>query len=170
VVPLAESHSNTDARLNGAATADRLDYGTGSYVTSPAPGVTRLGTAGRTSAQYGDIDATQVIEAQRPAAAPTSPAVVDEYGLERRPIVLLIGGGVVRLCGLGEQPEHGVVVVDAPPSDTDERGVRAAQSGVAILVVARDRTRNAELTRLVDRLRSAGAQTVGFVLTGGRNA
>jgi Mrp family chromosome partitioning ATPase len=71
---------------------------------------------------------------------------------------------------LGDEPEQGVVVVDAPPSDTDERGVRAAQSGVAILVVARDRTRNAELTRLVDRLRSAGAQTVGFVLTGGRNA
>jgi Mrp family chromosome partitioning ATPase len=62
------------------------------------------------------------------------------------------------------------VVVDAPPSDTDERGVRTAQTGVAVLVVARDRTRNAELSRLVDRLRSAGAQTVGFVLTGGRSA
>jgi hypothetical protein len=37
-------------------------------------------------------------------------------------------------------------------------------------VVARDRTRNRELTRLVDRLRSAGAQTAGFVLTGGRGA
>jgi Mrp family chromosome partitioning ATPase len=74
------------------------------------------------------------------------------------------------LCTLGEQPEEGVVVVDAPPSDTDERGVRAAQNGVAVLVVARDRTRNRELTRLVDRLRSAGARTVGFVLTGGRGA
>jgi Mrp family chromosome partitioning ATPase len=77
---------------------------------------------------------------------------------------------VVRLCLLGEEPQVGVVVVDAPPSDTDERGVRTAQSGVAVLVVARDRTRNAELSRLVDRLRSAGAQTVGFVLTGGRSA
>jgi anion-transporting ArsA/GET3 family ATPase len=65
---------------------------------------------------------------------------------------------------------YDLVVVDAPASDTDERGVRAAQSGVAVLVVARDRTRNRELTRLVDRLRSAGAQTVGFVLTGGRGA
>jgi hypothetical protein len=45
-----------------------------------------------------------------------------------------------------------------------------AQAGAALLVVARDRTRNAELTRLVDRLRSAGAKTVGFVMTGGRNA
>jgi Mrp family chromosome partitioning ATPase len=76
----------------------------------------------------------------------------------------------VRLCPLGEEPETGVVVVDAPPADTDERGVRAAQTGVAILVVARDRTRNVELGRLVDRLRSAGAQTMGFVLTGGRGA
>jgi Mrp family chromosome partitioning ATPase len=83
---------------------------------------------------------------------------------------VLIGGGVVRLCSIGEEPDTGVVVVDAPPSDTDERGVRAAQGGVAVLVVARDRTRNVELTRLVDRLRSAGAQTVGFVLTGGRHA
>nr|BFE69056.1 hypothetical protein GCM10020092_023570 [Actinoplanes digitatis] len=81
---------------------------------------------------------------------------------------MLIGGGVVRLRTLGEELEGGVVVIDAPPSDSDERGVRAAQSGVAVLVVAQDRTRNAELTRLVDRVRSAGAQTVGFVLTGGR--
>jgi Mrp family chromosome partitioning ATPase len=83
-------------------------------------------------------------------------------------MVSLIGSGVVRLCALGDQPGAGVVVVDAPPSDTDERGVREAQNGVAVLVAARDRTRNSDLTRLVDRLRSAGAQTVGFVLTGGR--
>ena len=83
---------------------------------------------------------------------------------------MLIGGGVVRLCRWATSPASGVVVIDAPPSDTDERGVRAAQDGVAVLVVARDRTRNGELTRLVDRLRSAGAQTVGFVLTGGRGA
>jgi Mrp family chromosome partitioning ATPase len=86
------------------------------------------------------------------------------------PLVVLIGGGAVRLCPLGEQPGNGVVVIDAPPSDTDERGVRAAQAGFALLVIASDRTRNAELSRLVDRLRSAGAETVGFVLTGGRSA
>jgi Mrp family chromosome partitioning ATPase len=83
---------------------------------------------------------------------------------------VLVGAGEVVLSPLGDHPAEGVVVVDAPPSDTDERGVRTAQSGVAVLVVARDRTRNRELTRLVDRLRSAGAQTVGFVLTGGRGA
>ncbi|RZU49284.1 Mrp family chromosome partitioning ATPase [Krasilnikovia cinnamomea] len=117
-----------------------------------------------------DLDATMVMEAavSRPSAAPMlAPRPGDEAD-GRGPLAVLIGGGAVRLHPLGELPDHGVVVVDAPPSDTDERGVRAAQSGVALLVVARDRTRNAELTRLVDRLRSAGAQAVGFVLTGGR--
>jgi Mrp family chromosome partitioning ATPase len=83
--------------------------------------------------------------------------------------VVLIGAGSVRIGDLADQPADGVVVIDAPPSDLDERGVRAAQPGGAVLVVARDRTRNAELSRLVDRLRSAGAQIVGFVLTGGRS-
>ncbi|BFU43449.1 hypothetical protein [Krasilnikovia sp. MM14-A1004] len=117
-----------------------------------------------------DPDATMVMEAavSRPTAAPMLAPRPGEEPDGRGPLAVLIGGGAVRLHPLGELPDHGVVVVDAPPSDTDERGVRAAQSGVALLVVARDRTRNTELTRLVDRLRSAGAQAVGFVLTGGR--
>lgn len=102
------------------------------------------------------------------SAAPVSGA--GGTGRDGSPLVVLIGGGVVRLCPLGEQPDFGLVVVDAPPSDIDERGVRAAQAGVAVLVVARDHTRTSELSRLVDRLRSSGAQTVGFVLTGGRGA
>ncbi|MEU8615854.1 lipopolysaccharide biosynthesis protein, partial [Actinoplanes sp. NPDC048791] len=116
-----------------------------------------------------DPEATLIMEApvrQTPVVAAGSAG----NDADSRLLVVLIGGGVIRLCNLGEEPESGIVVIDAPPSDTDERGVRAAQSGVAVLVVARDRTRNAELSRLVDRLRSAGAQTVGFVLTGGRSA
>jgi hypothetical protein len=141
----------------------------------PAPGVTRFSAAGADRPASDDPEATLVIEApvKRPAPVltPVHPGTTGEINLDnRRPLVVLIGGGVVRLSPLDDQPERGVVVVDAPPSDTDERGVRAAQSGVAVLVVARDRTRNAELTRLVDRLRSAGAQTAGFVLTGGRGA
>lgn len=155
-----------EGRLNGSAAA---------------PGVTRLPSpAGRLAVktpaieQADDPEATLIMEA--PGATPViAPSASYIGGVEagsdgRRPLVVLIGAGVVRLCALGEQPEEGVVVIDAPPSDTDERGVRAAQTGVAVLVVARDRTRNRELTRLVDRLRSAGAQTVGFVLTGGRGA
>jgi Mrp family chromosome partitioning ATPase len=118
-----------------------------------------------TTSGYGsDPDMTVVMEAQRRGEEP-EPAV-DEFG----PLVVLVGVGSVRIGELADQPAHGVVVVDAPPSDIDERGVRAAQTGGAVLVVARDRTRNAELSRLVDRLRSAGAQTIGFVLTGGRSA
>jgi len=160
-VPLAEYHPNVEARVNGSATS--------APGIGPAAGVTQIGGAGFGPARAGDLDSTMVMAAIRAPAAQPSPVAMDEYGLERRPLALLIGSGVVRLCGLDEQPARGVVVVDAPPSDTDERGVRVAQSGGAVLVVARDRTRNTDLTRLVDRLRSAGAQTVGFVLTGGRN-
>jgi len=167
-VPFAESFAHTDNRLNGSTSAHRIGDATGSYVSGPAAGVTRIGGTGFGPAT--DLDTTMVMAAQRAAPAPRSPVTVDEYGLERRPVTMLIGSGVVRLCGLDEPPGRGVVVVDAPPSDADETGVRLAQSGGAVLVVARDHTRNAELTRLVGRLRSAGAQTVGFVLTGGRNA
>jgi capsular polysaccharide biosynthesis protein len=82
------------------------------------------------------------------------------------PSAVLIGAGSVRLGPLGASPPGGIAVLDAPPAETDARGVRAAQSGVAVLVIGRDRTRDAEVGRLVDRLRSAGARTVGFVLTG----
>ncbi|MEV7623353.1 hypothetical protein [Actinoplanes sp. NPDC089786] len=142
---------------------------------SPAPGVTLL-PAVPGPPQADDPEATMVIEhetGQSVLAPPRiyTPAFGDAYGSDgRRPTVVAIGGGVVRLVALSDQPMAGVMVVDAPPSDVDERGVRAAQYGTAVLVVARDRTRNRDLTRLVDRLRSAGAQTAGFVLTGGKGA
>ena len=156
---VAEGEAATETRLNG----------------SGVPGVTRLPLEPAAGQRNDDPEATLIMEAPgaTPVLAPPAPilATTPEVNLDSRwPLVVLIGGGVVRLCSLGEQPDHGVVVVDAPPSDVDERGVRAAQTGVAVLVVARDRTRNRELTRLVDRLRSAGAQAVGFVLTGGRGA
>jgi Mrp family chromosome partitioning ATPase len=139
---------------------------------SAAPGVTVLpAVPGPPIAE--DPETTLVIEhtAGQAVLAPPKPYVppMGEGGA-RRPLVVAIGGGVVRLVSLGEQPMAGVAVIDAPPSDVDERGVRAAQYGVAVLVVARDRTRYQDLTRLVDRLRSAGAQTAGFVLTGGTGA
>ena len=39
--------------------------------------------------------------------------------------MVLIGSGSVRFGDLADQPTEGVVVIDAPASDTDERGVRA---------------------------------------------
>ncbi|MEV8508187.1 hypothetical protein AB0368_25690 [Actinoplanes sp. NPDC051475] len=166
------------AGLNGAATAGGAGRGPAGGGTVAAPGVTRMpGSSLRLAevkATSEDPEATLIMDTTSGRAVP-SPVVTQAVRSKadpdgRAPLVVLIGGGVVRLCTLGEEPDTGVVVVDAPPSDTDERGVRAAQTGVAVLVVARDRTRNAELGRLVDRLRSAGAQTVGFVLTGGRSA
>ncbi|ASW54898.1 hypothetical protein CIK06_12940 [Plantactinospora sp. KBS50] len=60
-----------------------------------------------------------------------------------------------------------VTLVDAPPAATDERGVRAARHGVAVLVVAQDRTRARDLRQLAQRLTLTGARTLGFVfLTG----
>lgn len=139
---------------------------------SPAPGVTVLpAVPGPPSPD--DPEATLIIEhtAGQAVLAPPRPYMPTmSEGDGRRPLVVAIGGGVVRLVSLGEQPMAGVAVIDAPPSDVDERGVRAAQDGVAVLVVARDSTRHRDLTRLVDRLRSAGAQTAGFVLTGGKGA
>ncbi|WP_433720811.1 hypothetical protein ACQP2Y_36910 [Actinoplanes sp. CA-051413] len=167
--------TSAPAGLNGSAAAGRL--GLGGTGATAAPGVTRVAGSGVRTAgaptqvqtTSADPEATLIMEApvrQTPVVAAGSAG----SDADSRLLVVLIGGGVIRLCNLGEEPESGIVVIDAPPSDTDERGVRAAQSGVAVLVVARDRTRNAELSRLVDRLRSAGAQTVGFVLTGGRSA
>jgi len=118
-----------------------------------------------------DPEATLVMESGATrTVAPPKPTATQEVANGRRSTVSLIGRGMVRLCALGDQPGAGVVVVDSPPSDVDERGVREAQSGAAVLVVARDRTTNRDLSRLVDRLRSAGVQTLGFVLTGGRGA
>jgi Mrp family chromosome partitioning ATPase len=179
--PRTVSPSNK-AGVNGSANGgERLGFGHGGTVA--APGASRLSGASmrladsptRMQTAYNDPEATMIMETaarRNTAAAPVSAgggATRSESDSRLRSSVL-VGGGVVRLCPLGEEPESGVVVIDGPPSETDERGVRAAQSGVAILVVARDRTRNTELSRLMARLRSAGAQTVGFVLTGGRSA
>jgi capsular polysaccharide biosynthesis protein len=162
-------------RVNGSATADRIGGGrTGSSSGGPpvTPGGGRVALAPTQPKAGDDPEATVVMQvpSRTPVIAPADPLPGTDADRDQS-LGVLIGAGEVTLCLLGEEPDDdGVVVVDAPPSDTDERGVRAAQPGAALLVVARDRTRNRELTRLVDRLRSAGAQTVGFVLTGGRGA
>lgn len=164
----AAADAPTETRLNGSAAADRL--GTGPRPAAAVQAGSAYGgarpAAGAVATRSDDPDATVVMEVPR-----STPVVVPAPAREPDPPSgVRLGRGEVTLCPLGDHPDEGVVVVDAPASDTDERGVRAAQSGVAVLVVARDRTRNRELSRLVDRLRSAGAQTVGFVLTGGRGA
>ncbi|QDY07614.1 hypothetical protein FJK98_10860 [Micromonospora sp. HM134] len=79
---------------------------------------------------------------------------------------LRIGAGAVRLVPLEAPVAAGVTVIDAPPALHDERGVRAAREGRAVLVAARDKTRTGRLGQLVERLRSVGVEPVGFVVTG----
>ncbi|WP_328348501.1 Wzz/FepE/Etk N-terminal domain-containing protein [Micromonospora sp. NBC_00421] len=79
---------------------------------------------------------------------------------------LCIGTGAVRLVPLDAPVAGGVTVIDAPPALHDERGVRAAREGRAVLVAARDKTRTGRLSQLVERLRAVGVEPVGFVVTG----
>ncbi|MFV2020404.1 lipopolysaccharide biosynthesis protein [Micromonospora sp. LOL_023] len=80
---------------------------------------------------------------------------------------LTVGDGMVRIGLYAQAPRDGsIVLFNAPPAESDERGVREARAGTAIVVVERDRTRLADLRRLTDRLRSSGAEPLGFVLTG----
>ncbi|MFY1633779.1 lipopolysaccharide biosynthesis protein [Solwaraspora sp. WMMB335] len=80
---------------------------------------------------------------------------------------LTVGTGMVRIGPYAQAPADGsIVLFNAPPAESDERGVREARSGTAIVVVERDRTRLADLRRLADRIRAAGADPLGFVLTG----
>ncbi|MFG2057958.1 Wzz/FepE/Etk N-terminal domain-containing protein [Micromonospora sp. NPDC048930] len=102
---------------------------------------------------------TQVIPPPRPATAGVAPGRTD--GQELR-----IGPGSVMLVPLDAPPADGLTLLDGPPALHDERGVRAAREGRAVLVAARDRTRLSQLTQLVERLRSVGVEPFGFVLTG----
>ncbi|WFE66675.1 hypothetical protein [Micromonospora sp. WMMD714] len=100
-------------------------------------------------------DKTEVIPRVLPRQTPT----VD--GEELR-----IGSGAVQLVPLDAPTGGGVTVIDAPPALHDERGVRAAREGRAVLVAARDKTRTGRLGQLVERLRAVGVEPVGFVVTG----
>lgn len=105
-------------------------------------------------------DKTQIIP---PARSTATGAPTRTDGQELR-----IGSGTVRLVPLDAPPaSDGLTLLDAPPALHDERGVRAAREGRAVLVAAQDRTRLPQLTRLVERLRSVGVEPFGFVLTGG---
>jgi hypothetical protein len=80
--------------------------------------------------------------------------------------VLRIGAGSVRLGPLEPDTTDQLVILDAPATAHDDRGLWAARAGHTLVVARRDRTRAAELSKLMDRLRAAGIQPVGVVLTG----
>ncbi|MGK5739741.1 lipopolysaccharide biosynthesis protein [Micromonospora sp. URMC 103] len=76
-----------------------------------------------------------------------------------------VGLGSVRIGSWRQGADHGLVLYNAPPAESDPRGVVIARQGTAVVVVERDRTRQGDLRRLVDRLRAAGVTPLGFVLT-----
>ncbi|GIJ79684.1 Capsular polysaccharide biosynthesis protein [Micromonospora phaseoli] len=75
-----------------------------------------------------------------------------------------VGAGSVRFGTWRQGADHRLVLYNAPPAEADERGVVVARQGTAVVVVERDRTRQADLRRLADRLRAAGVNPLGFVL------
>ncbi|SDY66206.1 hypothetical protein SAMN05444365_10332 [Micromonospora pattaloongensis] len=81
------------------------------------------------------------------------------------PEVLKVGTGRVRVGPYQGAPETEIVLFNAPPAELDERGVGEARRGTAIVVVERNRTRVTDLRRLVERLRAAGAEPLGYVFT-----
>lgn len=95
----------------------------------------------------------------RPSTEETAPA----YATEALPVGP--GPGIVRTGSYRRAPASDILLFNAPPAESDERGVREARNGAAIVLVERDRTRVDDLRRLVERLRAAGAEPLGFVLT-----
>ncbi|ROO58326.1 capsular polysaccharide biosynthesis protein [Micromonospora sp. Llam0] len=122
----------------------------------PTPGTGQSGPAGGDRPPAGD----------RPAGG-GSPVVATIPVRTLPADALTVGAGMVRIGLYAQAPRDGeIVLFNAPPAESDERGVREARTGTAIVVVERDRTRLADLRRLTDRLRAAGAEPLGFVLTG----
>ncbi|WCN83715.1 lipopolysaccharide biosynthesis protein [Micromonospora sp. LH3U1] len=88
-----------------------------------------------------------------------------ENGRVVAPDEVAVGVGSVRFGTWRQGADHGLVLFNAPPAESDERGVAVARQGSAVVVVERDRTRQSDLRRLVERLRAAGVTPLGFVLT-----
>ncbi|MFF5056864.1 lipopolysaccharide biosynthesis protein [Micromonospora sp. NPDC000663] len=104
-----------------------------------------------------DPDATLTLPRASPARA--------ENGRVAAGDEVSVGVGGVRFGTWRQGADHGLVLFNAPPAESDERGVAVARQGSAVVVVERDRTRQVDLRRLVQRLRAAGVTPLGFVLT-----
>ncbi|MEH1169945.1 lipopolysaccharide biosynthesis protein [Micromonospora sp. CPCC 205539] len=103
-----------------------------------------------------------------PDATLTLPRVASalpENGRAATPDEVTVGVGSVKFGTWRQGADHGLVLFNAPPAESDERGVAVARQGSAVVVVERDRTRQGDLRRLVERLRAAGVAPLGFVLT-----
>lgn len=168
-VTVAQQRSLANGHAKGAppvdATQEIIGLTFASVVdTAGHAGAGVVDTAGHAGASVDRVERPG--NGYRPAPAAREPAAVGVP--ESVAAAQSTAVGTVRLGPFERQPAGNLAVIDAPPADTDERGVRAARSGAAVLVVALDRTRNTELVRLTDRIRAAGVEAIGVVVTGGR--
>ncbi|MEV1331008.1 lipopolysaccharide biosynthesis protein [Micromonospora costi] len=105
-----------------------------------------------------EADATLTLNRVGPPPAAANGRAVDVDAVP-------VGLGNVRFGSWRQGADHGLVLYNAPPAESDPRGVVIARQGAAVVVVERDRTRQGDLRRLVERLRAAGVTPLGFVLT-----
>ncbi|MER7167812.1 lipopolysaccharide biosynthesis protein, partial [Micromonospora sp. NPDC000207] len=132
----------------------------------PAPaGPPTAATANRRPSPYpvaarlsGDPDATVTLPRVKSARN-------GDAGRAADPDEIAIFSGSVRIGTARQGAGEPLVLYNSPPAESDERGVALARQGTAVIVVERDRTRQADLRRLVERLRAAGVKPLGFVLT-----
>ncbi|SCL33731.1 Capsular polysaccharide biosynthesis protein [Micromonospora nigra] len=125
-------------------------------VPRPAPEVDTTVALPRPS---GDPDATITLPRVKSGASSGNGRVAQVAG------AVAVGVGSVRFGTWREGADHKLVLYNAPPAEADERGVAMARQGTAVVVVERDRTRQGDLRRLAERLRAAGVNPLGFVLT-----
>lgn len=107
-----------------------------------------------------DPDATLTLPRTSLSAAVSGTSTAGN-GAEEVPV----GAGGVRFGTWRQRGASELVLFNAPPSESDERGVAAARQGTAVVVVEQDKTRQGDLRRLAERLRAAGVTPLGFVLT-----
>ncbi|MEU1589898.1 lipopolysaccharide biosynthesis protein [Micromonospora sp. NPDC005710] len=165
-------------RLRGAVLADRdhlpatanparpvvpkprtAESGTGKDATEPIP-TRRPSPYPPGTYSSADPDATMTLPRAGLSAASTDMSMVGSSAEK-----VTVGAGGVRFGTWRQRAATGVVLFNAPASEADERGVAAARQGTAVVVVEQDRTRQADLRRLAERLLAAGVTPLGFVLT-----
>ncbi|MDO3704194.1 lipopolysaccharide biosynthesis protein [Micromonospora sp. C28SCA-DRY-2] len=172
---VADDHGRAE-RLRGAVLADRARLPIGvdparPAVPRPRPGgsATGGGPARPAPARRPSPHPVGARPSTESDATLTLPLTADtaDTGNGRTPgaDAVPVGAGSVRFGTWRQCAGHGLVLYNAPPAESDERGVAVARQGTAVVVVERDRTRQGDLRRLAERLRAAGVTPLGFVLT-----
>ncbi|GGM03318.1 lipopolysaccharide biosynthesis protein [Micromonospora yangpuensis] len=155
-------------RGTGVVSVPTAAGGTAGAGTAPNRRPSPYPAAARTS---GDPDATAIVPRVTSGRAAAPGRIVDARRGGAEPAgdgsEITVGPGSVRIGTARQAVGQPLVLYNAPPAESDERGVALARQGTAVIVVVQDRTRQTDLRRLVERLRAAGVSPIGFVLTRG---